>query len=57
MNTGDLTNNNDNKVHARKGKSLMEFNVKKYFQTLQKIKKLLFILSKSVFCPPQFKMG
>ena len=31
MNKGDLTNNNDNKVHARKGKSLIEFNAKKIF--------------------------
>ena len=36
MNKGDLTNNNDNKVHARKGKSLMEFNAKNIFQILQK---------------------
>ena len=34
MNKGDLTNNNGNKPHARKGKSLVEFNVKNYFSNL-----------------------
>ena len=41
MNKGDLTNSNDNKAHARKGKSLVEFNPN-YFSTLQKIQNLLF---------------
>ena len=42
MNIGDLTNSNDNKVHASRGKSSMEFNAKKYFQILKKIQNLLF---------------
>ena len=29
MNKGDLTNDNDNKAHARKGKRLVEINAKK----------------------------
>ena len=42
MNKGDL-NNNDNKAHAKNGKSLIEFNAKKiFFQILQKIQNLLF---------------
>ena len=50
MNKGDLTNNNDNKVHARKGKSLIEFNAKKnMFQILQKIQNLLFTVKISFF--------
>ena len=49
MNIGDLTNNNDNKVHARKGKSLMEFNAKTIFQILQKIQNLLFTVKISFF--------
>ena len=48
MNIGDLTNNKENKVHARKGESWMEFNAKKYFQTLQKIKNFTF------YCQNQF---
>ena len=42
MNKGELTNNNDNKVYARKGKHLIEFNAKNIFQILQKIQNLLF---------------
>ena len=49
MNKGDLTNNIDNKVHARKGKSLIEFNAKKKFQILQKIQNLLFTVKISFF--------
>ena len=48
MNKGDLTNNNDNKVHARKGKSLMEFNAKKYFSNLIENSKFTF------YCQNQF---
>ena len=46
----------DNKAHARKDKSLVEFSAKNVFQILQKIQNLL-LLSKSVFCPLPFKMG
>ena len=42
MNKGDLTNNNDNKTHGRKGKHLVEFNAKNISQILQKIQNLLF---------------
>ena len=42
MNKGDLTNNDDNKVHARKRISLIEINAKNMFQILQKIQSLLF---------------
>ena len=56
MNKGDLTNNNDNKGHARKGKSLIEFNAKKlFFKSCRKFQ-IHFLPSKSVFCPLQFKM-
>ena len=49
MNKGYL-NNNDNKVHARKGKSLIEFNAKKkMLQILQKIQNLLFNVRISFF--------
>ena len=56
MNNGDLTNNNDNKVHARKGKSFIEFNAKNMFQILQKIQNLLFTVKISLFRPLRFKM-
>ena len=52
MSKGNLTNNNDNKVHERKGKSLKEFNAKTIFQILQKIQNLLFTVKISVFCLP-----
>ena len=55
MNIGDLTNNNDNKVHARKGKSLIEFNAKKIFFKPYRKFEIYFLLSESVFCPLQFK--
>ena len=42
MNRGDLTNN-DNKAHARKGKSLVEFNAK-YFSNLAENSKFTFIV-------------
>ena len=42
MNKGDLTNGNDNKAHARKGKSLVEFNAKKYFSNLKENLKFIF---------------
>ena len=59
MNKRDLTNDNNNKGYfilheTRKGKSLVEFNVKNIFQILRKFK-IYFLLSKSVFCPLQFK--
>ena len=49
MNKGDLTNNNDNKTHARKGKHLVEFNAKNISQILQKIQNLLFAVKISFF--------
>ena len=49
MNKGDLTKNNDNKVNARKGKTLIEFNAKDIFQILQKIQNLLFTAKISFF--------
>ena len=52
MSKGDLTNNNDNKVHARKGKNLKEFNAKTIFQILQKIQNLLFTVKISFFRLP-----
>ena len=55
MNKGDLTNNNDNKAHARKGESLVEFSAKNIFQILQKFK-IYFLPSKSVFCPLRLKV-
>ena len=42
MNKGDLTNNNDNKAQARKGKSMVEFNSKKYFSNLAENSKFTF---------------
>ena len=40
----------DNKAHARKGKSLVEFSEKKrIFQVLQKIQNLLFTVKISFF--------
>ena len=48
MNKGDLTNNNDNKVQARKGKSLIEFNAKKYVSNLTENSKFTF------YCQNQF---
>ena len=56
MNKGDLTNNNDNKVHARKGKNLIEFNAKNIVQILQKMQNLLFAVKIS-FCPPRWNDG
>ena len=47
----------DNKAHARKGKSLVEFSAKKYFSNLTENSKFTFYwTSKSVFCPLPFKM-
>ena len=37
MNKGDLTNEYDNKAHARKGKGLEEFSAKNIFPSLQNI--------------------
>ena len=48
MKKGDLTNNNDKKVHARKGKNLMESNVKNYFSNLTENSKFTF------YCQNQF---
>ena len=56
MNKGDLTNNNDNKGHARKGKSLIEFNAKKYFSNLIENSKFTFYCQNQFFCPIRFKM-
>ena len=56
MNKGDLKNDNDDKAHARKGKSLVEFSAKKYFSNLAENSKFYFLLSKSVFCPLPLKM-
>ena len=42
MNKGDLTDDNDNRAHARKGKSLVEFNAKKYFSNLAENSKFSF---------------
>ena len=49
MNKGDLTNDNDNKAHARKGKSLVEFNAKKYFSNLAENSKFTFTVKISFF--------
>ena len=46
----------DNKAHARKGKSLVEFSAKTYFSYLAENSTFTFLLSKSVFCPLPFKM-
>ena len=49
MNKEDLTNNNDIKAHARKGKSLVEFNAKENtFQISEKNSKFTF------YCQNQF---
>ena len=48
MNQVDLTNDNDNKAHARKGKSLVEFSAKKYFSNLTEDSKFTF------YCENQF---
>ena len=50
MNKGDLTNSNDNKAHARKGKSLVEFNTN-YFSNLAENLKFTFYCQKLVFRP------
>ena len=49
MNKGDLTNDNDNKTHARKGKHLVEFNAKNIFQILQKIQNFTFCCQNQFF--------
>ena len=49
MNKGDLTNNNDNEAHARKCKSLVEFNAKNTSRIFQKIPNLLFTVKISLF--------
>ena len=43
-----MTNDNDNKAHARKGKSLVEFSAKKYFSNLAEYSKFIF------YCQNQF---
>ena len=50
MNKGDLTNSNDNKAHARKGKSLVEFNAN-YFSNLAENSKFTFYCQKLVSLP------
>ena len=47
MNKGDL-NNNDNKAHAKNGKSLIEFNAKNIFSNLAENPKFTF------YCQNQF---
>ena len=48
MNKGDLTNSNDNKAHARKDKSLVEFNAN-YFSNLAENSKFTFYCQKLFF--------
>ena len=48
MNKGDSTNDDDNKAHARKGKSLVEFNAKKYFSNLAENSKFTFTVKISL---------
>ena len=48
MQKGDLTNSNDNKAHARIGKSLAKFNANKYFSNLKENSKFTF------YCQNQF---
>ena len=55
MNIGDLTNNNDNKVHARKGKSYMEFNAKKIFSSLTENSKFTFYCQNQFFALHNFR--
>ena len=50
MNKGDLTNSNDNKAHAGKGKSLVEFNAN-YFSNLAENSKFTLYCQKLVFLP------
>ena len=49
MNKGDSTNDNDNKAHGRKGKSLVEFNAKKYFSNLAENSKFTFYFQNQFF--------
>ena len=49
MNKGDLTNDNDNKAHARKGKSLVEFSAKTYFSNLAANSKFIFYFQNQFF--------
>ena len=54
MNKGDLTNrndNNDNKAHARKSKSLVEFSAN-YFSNLAENSKFTIYCQKLVFFLP-----
>ena len=55
MNIGDLTNNNDNKVNSRKGKSLIEFNAKKCFSNLEENLKFTFFCQNQFFAPYDLK--
>ena len=48
MNKGNLTNNNDNKAHAGKGKSLVELSAKKYLSNPAETSKFTF------YCQNQF---
>ena len=48
MNKADLTNDNDNKAHARKGRSLVEFSAEKYFSNLAENSEFTF------YCQNQF---
>ena len=50
MNKGaDVKNDNDNKAHARKGKSLVQFNTKKYFSNLSENSKFTFYRQNQFF--------
>ena len=49
MNKGDLTNDKDNKAHARKGRSLVEFNAKEYFSNLAENSKFTFYCQNQLF--------
>ena len=49
MSKGDLTNDNNNKAHARKGISLVEFNAKKYFSNLAENSKFTFYFQNQFF--------
>ena len=49
MNKGNLTNDNDNRAHARKGKRLVEFNAKKYSSNLAENSKFTFCCQNQFF--------
>ena len=57
MNKGDLTNDNDNKARARKGKSLVEFSAKKYFSNLTEDSKFTFYCENQFFALYHLRCG